>query len=67
MLVPMTMGGFGTSLMLKDLNLSVSAGEEEGLCLPVAGISRDLYRMACLHGYGSKDFGVLLQFLKGRK
>lgn len=60
-------GGFGTSLMLKDLNLSVSAGEEEGLCLPVAGISRDLYRMACLHGYGAKDFGVLLQFLKGRK
>ena len=60
-------GGFGTSLMLKDLNLSVSAGEEEGLCLPVAGMSRDLYRMACLHGYGAKDFGVLLQFLKGRK
>jgi len=60
-------GGFGTSLMLKDLNLSVSAGEEEGLCLPVAGMSRDLYKMACLHGYGAKDFGVLLQFLKGRK
>ncbi|KAL7531976.1 hypothetical protein ACHAXR_004347, partial [Thalassiosira sp. AJA248-18] len=60
-------GGFGTALMLKDLNLAVDAGEEEGLALPVAGMSRDLYRMANLHGYGKKDFGVILQFLKGIK
>ena len=59
--------GFGTSLMLKDLNLAVDAGEEEGLALPITGISRDLYRMATLHGLGSKDFGVLLEFLKGNK
>jgi len=58
-------GGFGAALMLKDLNLAVGAGEEEGLALPVAGLTRDLYRMANLHGYGRKDFGVLLQFLKG--
>ena len=60
-------GGFGTALMLKDLNLAVDAGEEEGLALPVAGLTRDLYRMADLHGYGTKDFGVLLEFLKGGK
>lgn len=59
-------GGFGTALMLKDLNLAVDAGEEEGLALPVAGLSRDLYRMADLHGLGKKDFGVILQFLKGQ-
>mmetsp|Transcript_26352 Transcript_26352/g.42883 ORF Transcript_26352/g.42883 Transcript_26352/m.42883 type:complete len:125 (+) Transcript_26352:20-394(+) len=60
-------GGFGTALMLKDLNLAVDAGEEEGLALPVAGLSRDLYRMADLHGYGRRDFGVMLEFLKGVK
>ena len=58
-------GGFGTALMLKDLNLAVDAGEDENLALPVAGLSRDLYRMATLHGYGPKDFGVMLEFLKG--
>mmetsp|Transcript_12321 Transcript_12321/g.22857 ORF Transcript_12321/g.22857 Transcript_12321/m.22857 type:complete len:389 (-) Transcript_12321:19-1185(-) len=60
-------GGFGTALMLKDLNLAVAAGEEEGLALPVAGLARDLYRMADLHGHGRKDFGVILEFLKGFK
>ncbi|KAL7539706.1 hypothetical protein ACHAWF_006489 [Thalassiosira exigua] len=60
-------GGFGTALMLKDLNLAVDAGEEEGLALPVAGLSRDLYRIASLHGYADKDFGVVLEFLKGKK
>lgn len=58
-------GGFGTSLMLKDLNLAMDAGEEEGVAMPVSGLTRDLYRMAYLHGYGKKDFGVMLQFLKG--
>ena len=58
-------GGFGSALMLKDMNLAVGAGEEEGLALPVAGLTRDLYKMATLHGLGEKDFGVLLQFLRG--
>ena len=39
-------GGFGTALMLKDLNLAVDAAEEEGLATPVTGLIRDLYRMA---------------------
>ncbi len=58
-------GGFATALMLKDLNLAVDAGEEKGLALPLAGLTRDLYKLACLHGYGSKDFGVMLDFLCG--
>ncbi|KAL3775997.1 hypothetical protein ACHAW5_001812 [Stephanodiscus triporus] len=58
-------GGFASSLMLKDLNLAVDAGEEEGLALPVAGLTRDLYRLANMHGYGHQDFGVMLQFLRG--
>jgi 3-hydroxyisobutyrate dehydrogenase len=60
-------GGFGAALMLKDLNLATDVGEKEGLALPVAGLSRDLYRMADLHGCGKKDFGVMLEFLKGVK
>jgi len=58
-------GGFATALMLKDLNLAVDAGEEEGLALPLAGLTRDLYKLASVHGYGGKDFGVMLDFLRG--
>ncbi|KAL7473894.1 hypothetical protein ACHAXS_014428 [Conticribra weissflogii] len=58
-------GGFGTALMLKDLNLAVDCGEEQGLVLPISGLTRDWYRLADKHGYGKKDFGVMLQFLKG--
>mmetsp|Transcript_30 Transcript_30/g.77 ORF Transcript_30/g.77 Transcript_30/m.77 type:complete len:365 (+) Transcript_30:124-1218(+) len=60
-------GGFGTALMLKDLNLAVDCGEEQGLVLPISGMTRDWYRLADKHGYGKKDFGVMLQFLKGAK
>ena len=35
-------GGFGTALMLKYLNLAVDAGEEDGMALPVGGLTWDL-------------------------
>jgi len=60
-------GGFASDLMLKDLNLAVDAGEEEKLALPVAGLTRDLYRLASIHGYGQKDFGAMIQFLRGSR
>jgi 3-hydroxyisobutyrate dehydrogenase len=60
-------GGFASALMLKDLNLAVDAGEKEGLAMPVAGLTRDLYRLAGMHGFGHKDFGVMLQFLRGSR
>jgi 3-hydroxyisobutyrate dehydrogenase len=59
-------GGFGAALMLKDLNLAMDAAVEEGLALPVTGLSRDLYRLLVNHGLGRKDFGVMLQFLNGK-
>lgn len=59
-------GGFGTRLMLKDLGLAVSAGQEEGLALPLGATSKELYRLADLRGHGDKDFGVMLQFLRGK-
>lgn len=59
-------GGFGTKLMLKDLGLAVAAAEHEGVALPLGTTSKELYRMASLRGLGDKDFGVMLQFLRGR-
>jgi 3-hydroxyisobutyrate dehydrogenase len=59
-------GGFGTKLMLKDLSLAVIAGAEAGVSLPIGTASRELYKLAELHGLGEKDFGVVLQFLRGK-
>jgi 3-hydroxyisobutyrate dehydrogenase len=59
-------GGFGARLMLKDLGLAVSAGKEANVALPIGHAVSELYRMAGLRGLGDKDFGVILQFLRGR-
>ena len=59
-------GGFGARLMLKDLGLAVSAGQAEGVALPLGAASKELYRMADLHGLGDNDFGIMLQFLRGK-
>lgn len=59
-------GGFGTKLMLKDLNLAVSAGKEAKVALPIGAAVSELYRLADLRGLGEKDFGVILQLLRGR-
>mmetsp|Transcript_3846 Transcript_3846/g.5022 ORF Transcript_3846/g.5022 Transcript_3846/m.5022 type:complete len:349 (+) Transcript_3846:92-1138(+) len=59
-------GGFGTALMLKDLNLALDAAVEEGKSMPLTGLSRQLYSLADNRGLGRKDFGVMLQFLNGK-
>lgn len=59
-------GGFATRLMLKDLGLAVSAGSHENVALPLANSCKELYQLAEAHGLGNKDFGVILQFLKGK-
>jgi 3-hydroxyisobutyrate dehydrogenase len=59
-------GGFGTKLMLKDLSLALSAGAEAGVSLPLCSTSKELYKLADAHGLGNKDFGVMLQFLRGK-
>ena len=59
-------GGFGTALMLKDLNLALDAAVEEGKSMPVTGLSRQLYSLADNRGLGRKDFGVMLEFLNGK-
>ena len=59
-------GGFASNLMLKDLGLAVAAAEEAAVALPVTAVSKELYRLVTLRGLGKKDFGVLLEFLKGK-
>ena len=59
-------GGFGTKLMLKDLGLAVAAGKEARVALPICSATKELYQLADLHDLGSKDFGVILQFLRGQ-
>ena len=59
-------GGFATKLMLKDLALAVAAAEHSGVALPLGTTSKELYRLASIRGMGDKDFGVMLQFLRGK-
>lgn len=60
-------GGFGSALMLKDLNLAIDEATSQGLAMPVSGLTRDLYDQATADGYGAKDFGVMLKFLNEMK
>ena len=60
-------GGFGTKLMLKDLGLAVSSANDAGIALPLGNTSKDLYQLSNLQGWGDKDFGSILQFLRGGK
>ena len=59
-------GGFGTKLMLKDLGLAVAAGKDAKVALPIGTATKELYQLADLHDLGDRDFGVILQFLRGK-
>jgi 3-hydroxyisobutyrate dehydrogenase len=59
-------GGFGTKLMLKDLGLATQVAKELHVGLPITSLGKELYQLADLRGLGDKDFGVLLQFLRGK-
>jgi 3-hydroxyisobutyrate dehydrogenase len=59
-------GGFGTKLMLKDLGLATQVAKELRVALPITSLGKELYQLTDLRGFGDKDFGVLLQFLRGK-
>jgi 3-hydroxyisobutyrate dehydrogenase len=59
--------GFGSALMLKDLNLAMEEAKGAGCVMPVSGLSRDLYERVDKDGFGGKDFGYMLQYLKELK
>jgi len=58
-------GGFASKLMLKDIGLAMEAAQDEGIAVPTGASTKELYQMIDKRGLGAKDFGVLLQFLRG--
>jgi 3-hydroxyisobutyrate dehydrogenase len=57
-------GGFGTSLMRKDLKLAIAAALDSGTPLELAATARGLYD-AVDDAYPGKDFSVVYKYLKG--
>ena len=58
-------GGFGVSLMKKDLRLAVAAAEEAGATLWLARTAQEVYDEAEKQ-YGGKDFSVVYKLLGGK-
>ncbi|KAE9556461.1 hypothetical protein FO519_000346 [Halicephalobus sp. NKZ332] len=58
-------GGFGSSLMAKDLSLAQTASTETKAPTPLGSLAHQIYRILAKHpDYKDKDFGVVYQFLK---
>lgn len=62
-------GGFGSSLMLKDLSLALGCGQKSGLgeTMPMGKRVMILYEEVCRVGYAAKDFGVVFKYLQEGK
>jgi len=60
-------GGFGASLMLKDLGLSQDAATRTDTSTPLGALSLHMFRMMCNSGYAQKDFSSAFEFLKKDK
>jgi 3-hydroxyisobutyrate dehydrogenase len=60
-------GGFGSSLMLKDLGLSQDAATRTNTSTPMGSLALHMYRIMCNNGYDGKDFSSAFQFLKSHK
>ncbi|KAJ0399832.1 hypothetical protein P43SY_008138 [Pythium insidiosum] len=59
-------GGFASKLMKKDLGLGVDAAKQAEVSTPLTFAVHQLYNMIVNQGDGNKDFGYVLQFLKGK-
>merc|ERR1712066_379728 len=57
-------GGFGSSLMLKDLGLSQDAATRTNTSTPMGSLAMHIYRIMCNSGYDNKVFGSAFDFLK---
>ncbi|XP_036140472.1 3-hydroxyisobutyrate dehydrogenase, mitochondrial [Monomorium pharaonis] len=58
-------GGFGTTLMAKDLGLAQSAATRMQAPIPLGSLAHQIYRAVIAQGFSNKDFSVIYQFLKG--
>ncbi|GAA6067735.1 3-hydroxyisobutyrate dehydrogenase b, partial [Tachysurus ichikawai] len=57
-------GGFGTTLMAKDLGLAQNTATNTKTPVPLGSVAHQIYRMMCARGYASKDFSSVFQFLR---
>lgn len=60
-------GGFGTSLMLKDLGLALEASLGNGAAVPLGALARQLYALHELAGHGGEDFSSIYTFVRAKK
>jgi 3-hydroxyisobutyrate dehydrogenase len=59
-------GGFAAAMMLKDLKLAQDAADSTGSPTPLGGAAEAIYTELVNAGFGSKDFSIVLQMLRGR-
>ncbi|XP_057269245.1 3-hydroxyisobutyrate dehydrogenase, mitochondrial [Pezoporus wallicus] len=57
-------GGFGTTLMAKDLGLAQISATNTMTPVPLGSQAHQIYRMMCAKGYALKDFSAVFQFLR---
>ncbi|KAG9345157.1 hypothetical protein JZ751_009700 [Albula glossodonta] len=57
-------GGFGTTLMAKDLGLAQNTATNTKTPIPLGALAHQIYRMMCARGYAGKDFSSVFQFLR---
>ena len=54
---------FSMRWMQKDLHLAAISGYEAGVPLPVANVTKEIYRMAMREGYADLDYGSIYAFV----
>ena len=57
-------GGFGTTLMAKDLGLAQDSATSTKSPILLGSQAHQIYRMMCAKGYSKKDFSSVFQFLQ---
>ncbi|XP_048367457.1 3-hydroxyisobutyrate dehydrogenase, mitochondrial [Sphaerodactylus townsendi] len=57
-------GGFGTTLMAKDLSLAQMSATNTKTPVPLGSVAHQVYRIMCAKGYAQKDFSSVFQFLR---
>lgn len=59
-------GGFGTALMLKDLELAQQSATSVRASTPLGGLARQLYASHALAGHGALDFSSIIKLFRSR-
>ncbi|XP_069032199.1 3-hydroxyisobutyrate dehydrogenase a isoform X2 [Embiotoca jacksoni] len=57
-------GGFGTTLMAKDLGLAQNTATSTKTPILLGSLAHQIYRVMCSRGYANKDFSSVFQFLR---